>query len=446
MVETPTAWPYLPTLARLALALAIGLFVGIERERRRKEAGLRTFGFVALLGALGGLLGPPFALATLGLVGILVVLLNVETIRTGEGAEITTSAALLVTACAGMLAGQGHTFTPTALGVATAGLLAWKEPLAGFSQTLTEAEIRSAVLLAILAFVVYPGLPLGSIDPWHLIEPRAAWITVILIAALGFANYVLLKTYGTRGVELTGLLGGLVNSTVAVAELADQARAAHGRLVTVIYRGVILATAAMLVRNAVILGLLAPLALVYASVPLALMIGGAAVIVTAGRRRDARAAGAGVRPETTSLPTMQSPFSLRSTLKFGILFLALNVAATLAQRALGDAGFYVVSALGGLVSSASAVAAAGNLAASGALPARVAGTGAVVAVLASVAVNLPLVSRFGRDPALTRRVAWTLGVLVLLGAVGAVVGGYALGRIPALERLHAPGLLEHGGR
>jgi len=50
-------WPYLPTLVRLALALAIGLFVGVERERREKDSGLWTFGFATLLGSLGGLLG-----------------------------------------------------------------------------------------------------------------------------------------------------------------------------------------------------------------------------------------------------------------------------------------------------------------------------------------------------------------------------------------------------
>ena len=78
---------------------------------------------------------------------------------TKEGAEITTSAALFITAFAGLLAGQGHTFTPSALGIATAALLAWKEPLAGFSHALTEAEFRSAILLAMLAFVAYPVLP-----------------------------------------------------------------------------------------------------------------------------------------------------------------------------------------------------------------------------------------------------------------------------------------------
>ena len=89
---------------------------------------------------------------------------------------------------------------------------------------LTESELRSAILLAMLAFVAYPVLPPGSIDPWGLVEPRAAWITVLLIAGLGFTNYILLKLYGERGIEFTGFLGGLVNSTVTVTELTQRAR------------------------------------------------------------------------------------------------------------------------------------------------------------------------------------------------------------------------------
>ena len=36
-------WPYVQTLLRLALSLSLGLLIGLERERRGKEAGLRTF-------------------------------------------------------------------------------------------------------------------------------------------------------------------------------------------------------------------------------------------------------------------------------------------------------------------------------------------------------------------------------------------------------------------
>jgi uncharacterized membrane protein (DUF4010 family) len=407
-------WPYLPTLARLALALAIGLFVGIEREHRRKEAGLRTFAFAAILGAVGGLLGERFSLLALSLLGVLVVLLNVETLHTGEGAEITTSAALLVTGFGGVLAGQGHTFTPTVLGVVSAALLAWKEPLAGFSQALTQAELRSAVLLAILAFVVYPVLPAGSIDRWHLIDPKAAWVTVILIAGLGFANYMLLKLYGARGIELTGFLGGLVNSTVTVTELATRT-GSDQRLSELAYEGVLLATTAMLVRNAAILGFFSPAALVHSILPFTVMSTGTAGWALLTRRHMELPSDWRKQPP---LAAMESPFSLSAAVKFGTIFLGLQIAGTLAQRGLGHSGFYVVSLVGGCVSSASAVASAANLAASGSVPAPVAGVGAILASLTSVLVNLPIVWRLSRDRLLTRRIAWTLIPITLLGAFG----------------------------
>lgn len=421
-------WPSVPTLARVALALAIGLFVGIERERRQKVAGVRTFAFAAVLGAAGGLLGERFGLLAIGLLGVLVVLLNLDTLKSGEGAEITTSAALLVTGFAGLLAGQGHTFTPTVVGVITAALLAWKEPLAGFSHALTESELRSAILLAILAFVIYPVLPPGALDPWGLIDPRNAWITVILIAALGFTNYILLKLYGTRGIELTGFLGGLVNSTVTVAELASRAHALRGGLVEAAFRGVLLATAAMLLRNAIILGILAPRALLDTILPLLLMFAAATVPALLRGWRLPRQPGE--LADEAPIASMQSPFSLTSALKFGTIFLALEVMGTLGQHLAGHVGFYVVSMIGGVVSSASAVASAANLAGSERLSTHVAGVGAILASLTSALVNLPIVARLAGDATLTRRLAWVLGGVVLLGAIGAMVQPHVPLRLP----------------
>jgi hypothetical protein len=48
------------------LALIGGIFVGLERERRKKAA-LRTFAFASLIGCLGAFLGDAYALPGLGI-------------------------------------------------------------------------------------------------------------------------------------------------------------------------------------------------------------------------------------------------------------------------------------------------------------------------------------------------------------------------------------------
>jgi uncharacterized membrane protein (DUF4010 family) len=107
---------------------------------------------------------------------------------------------------------------------------------------LSDVELRSAILLAILSFIVYPVLPAQPVGPYGLIQLQETWATVLLIAALGFVNYVLWKIYGPRSIDITSFLGGLVNSTAAVAELASRVREAGEGFVKLAYRGVMLAT------------------------------------------------------------------------------------------------------------------------------------------------------------------------------------------------------------
>ncbi len=408
-------WPYLVILIRLALALALGLLLGLERERRGKEAGLRTFGFIALLGALGGSLGESFALLAFVLTGMLAVLLNIQTLRAGEGTELTTSAAMLVTCMAGILCGQGHTITPAAVMVISTALLAWKERLAGFSMGLTEGELRSALLLAILAIVIYPALPTGAIGPWQIFEPRAAWITVILIASIGFVNYVLWKLYGARGTELSGFFGGLVNSNFTVIEMVTRVRESQGRFADPAYRGILIATSAMVVRNATLLLLLAPLALLEATGAFTLMLAASAALVLTSHLR---ASGANAR-ETADIK-LALPFSLAVALKYGALFLVLHMVGILMQREYGAAGFYSVTLVGGLLSSASAVAAAATMASQGEISPVVAGNGAVLASLTSIAFSLSFVLR-ARHRGLTRRLALSMLAVAAAGALGLIL-------------------------
>jgi uncharacterized membrane protein (DUF4010 family) len=428
-------WPYFQILIRLGLSLALGLLIGLERERRKKEAGLRTFGFICLLGALGGSLGPAFALAILLLTGMLAVFLNIQTLRANQGSELTTSAAMLVTAVAGILCGQGHTISPAAVMVIATALLAWKERLAGFSMGLTESELRSALLLAILAIVIYPALPVGAVGPWHLVEPRAAWVTVILIAGIGFVNYVLWKVYGTRGTELSGFLGGLVNSNFTVIELSSRIRPGADALVPPTYRSILLATTAMIARNASLLLILAPITLLGSFAPFALMMAASLLLVLWSYYRRTAA-----QPSAVAEINLDLPFSLPQALKYGVVFLLLHIVGGVTQHQFGDVGFYFVSVVGGLMSSASAVAAAAALAAQGSLSPTVAGTGAVLASFTSIVFSLSFVLRT-RSRALIGRLAAAMACIALAGLAGItlsqVVQPWVAQWLPNLAGLHA---------
>jgi uncharacterized membrane protein (DUF4010 family) len=131
---------------------------------------------------------------------------------------------------------------------------------------------------------------------------------------------------------------------------------------------------------------------------------------------------------------LESPFSLQSALKFGLVFLVLHAAGTVAQRWLGPLGFYAVSIAGGLVSSSSAVASAASLSVHDGVTPVEAGIGAVLASLSSAFISLPLLARVAGQPRLTRRVAGALGLISAAGAIGAalqVMGTHSfLSRVP----------------
>jgi uncharacterized membrane protein (DUF4010 family) len=398
------------------LAVSAGIFIGLERERQRK-AGLRTFAFAALLGCLGALVGDAYALFVLGFLTIQAVLMNWRNWEKNHSLELTTTSALIVTGFVGVLCGKGHTFTPVAATVISAALLAWKQPLSGFVLGLREPELRSAILLAILSFVIYPVLPDHTVDPWQLFNPRSTWGTVILVAVLGFLNYLLWRMYGARGVEITGFLGGLVNSTAAVAELAARVKEAGERLINSAFRGIMFATTAMVLRNTILLGLIAPQIVPRAALPLALMLVSSVGLAWVRLKVPEEA------PDAETMPPLQleSPFSLTAALKFGLLFMVLQIAGTLGQRYLGIFGFYAVCVAGGLFSSASAVASAATLCAHQELSPTIAGNGAILASLMSVLVNLPLVLRVGGQRRLTVALAWSLGLVALLALSGVVI-------------------------
>jgi uncharacterized membrane protein (DUF4010 family) len=184
-------------------------------------------------------------------------------------------------------------------------------------------------------------------------------------------------------VVLTAILGGLVNSTAAAAELATVLPAAG--LLSQAVPAVLLTSVAMFFRNAVLLGLFGRSAVRFAVLPLLAMMAVATYFAFRHRQVDAN-------PKELELH-LASPVSLKRVVSFGFLFVAIQILGTLAVRWLGNSGVLLVSVIGGTVSSASTTAAAANLLTHGNISAQQAGTATVLTSIASTTMNLPIIKR-----------------------------------------------------
>jgi uncharacterized membrane protein (DUF4010 family) len=204
---------------------------------------------------------------------------------------------------------------------------------------------------------------------------------------------------------LSGLLGGVVNSTAAAVELA-RPLGTGGISLGVAVAALLLTITAMFARNLLILALFAPSAALTAAGPLLAMA--AAALICVWRARS----GPGEAPAEIHL---ESPVSLKRVLNFAGLFLTIQIASTLGERYLGKFGFLTVSFLGGLVSSASTSAAAANMVGQGRMHPALAGEGVVLASVASALINLPIIRRNAKNPALSRRLAALTVMLCVVG-------------------------------
>src|ERR1700691_2531540 len=265
----PTRFPTTPIALKIAIAVLIGMLAGMEREWSNKDVGVRSFAIVALLGMLASVIGANITIASLIGVLLLVAAMNTRSLLTDRSLEITTSAALIVNYLLGVLVGLGHIFTPVAGAIVMTMLLAWKTELSRFAGGLQPAEIRSAVLLGLIGFVIYPVLPNRYIDPWQLFNPSDAWISVIAIAGIGFVNYVLLRIYSTRGLYLGAVFGGLVNSSATIAELGIRLR--ETGMVARTSTLCLLTTIAMFARNLILATIFSPASLSATLIPLGAM-------------------------------------------------------------------------------------------------------------------------------------------------------------------------------
>ena len=403
-------YPVGPVALKMAVAVGIGMLIGMERKWAHKEAGIRTFSIVALLGALAALISLDLVIVSMVGVFLLIAAMNARSLRKEDALEVTTSAALLVDYVLGVLTGLGHIFTPVAGAIVMTMLLALKTELNRFTGGLQPSEIRSAILLGLIGFVIYPLMPDRYVDPWNLFNPHDAWLSVIAISGIAFINYVCLKVLHGGGLYWSAVFGGLVNSSATMAELST--RAESGGLASMVSVLSLLTTIAMFARNLLLVALFSPRSLAATLLPLIVMalVAGAWLWIDLYRQHKHR-------EEKSPALQLDTPISLKKVLGFGLLFVVIQVGGTLLSRAFGRYGMLATGFFGGLASSASTTAAAATMASHGQLGASIAGDVAIISSIASALINLPIIWKTVGDRAVVKRVTWQLAAIVLSGLI-----------------------------
>jgi uncharacterized membrane protein (DUF4010 family) len=365
--------------AHLALALAIGLLIGVERERRKEQAGggfagLRTFGLASLLGGiLGYVANTPLMVAG----AVIVAAFAIASYATGPQAErgTTTELALVVTYVLGVVVIE-HPLVASALAVVITWILALRSELHRIvTDKLSERELRDALVFLLIAVVILPLSPDRPMGPYGAVNPQSLVRLVVVLMGLTSAGYLAKKLINPKlGLAVTGLAAGFVSSSAAIAAMSLRAKeqpslwkgAAAGGLAssfaTILQYVIVIA--------AVDAGLLGAIAW-------CLVFGGAGALVVAGAFAWLSFKDGGAEESE------ERPFNLWMAFGFAGIFVLVTILSSALKDRFGAAGIVAVSAAASL---ADAHSTAGSVASMHHSKAIDAGT-ARFAILVSLTAN-----------------------------------------------------------
>ncbi len=412
----------LATAQSFAVALLIGALIGIEREKRKGEAGsiafggIRTFVLLAQIGAVSAWLSLTlqtpwvFIAATLSVSLLVLGSYLTQTRAEPESVGLTSEIAAICTHLLGGMTILGHMELAVGLAVITAALLAYKQPLHGLIDEMGWDDIFAGLRLLIASFIVLPLLPNRTIDSLNALNPYKLWLLVILISGLSLVGYTLARWLGPRrGMALTALTGGLVSSTAVTLSFSkDAARVSEREKELALASGILLAWGVMFWRVLVEVLIVNRAFVSHVIAPLAVMGVTATLAATFLYRKCKHTNG----KSTARVHEMKlnNPFSLTEAGKFAALFAAILVLVRVVEAHAPPEGMYAVAAIAGLTDVDAITLAMAEHAASG--NERAAAIAIVLAVISNTLVKFCFVAAYAAVPVRSLVLKVTLLTLV----------------------------------
>lgn len=336
---------------RMLVAVGIGFLIGLEREHSSRPvtvevfAGVRTFVFVVLFGFLLTFLGQFFThwivIAGLVMTGMIVAVYYWVSSQRGRIGG-TTEFATLIAFILGVTTFLGFLEESLAITVVVLVILSLKLQLRDLIGQISQVEMFALIKFVVLVLLIFPFLPDRTVDPFDIFNPRELGWIIILISGIGFAGYLLMKFVGgEKGILMTGILGGIVSSTVTtwvfskkskeIPELSRKCAVAIFAASTIM---IIRVFAWVFIFNKPLLDQLAiPIVLIFITGL------GVAIYYHLSKDHDAKV--------DTDFP-LGEPLNLKGALVFGLLYTVILFVVSYANEQFGATGIYVTSGIAGL--------------------------------------------------------------------------------------------------
>lgn len=403
-------------LTRLALALGLGLLVGLQRQRvESRLAGIRTFSLITLFGAVCAVLAEPFGAAVLvgGLLAVtaLAVMGNVLAMRQARDGEhdagLTTEVAMVLMFAVGAYTTTGDAMLCLMLAGGVAVLLQIKDPLHKAIASLGDRDFWAIIQFILISAVILPIVPDRTLGPYDVVNPRDVWWMVVLIVGIGLAGYLVYKFFGEKaGTLLGGILGGLVSSTATAVGWAQRSRGQEA-LVPIAAVVIVVSTTVSFVRVLIEIAVVAPSVVWQVYPPILVLL---ASLILFSWLEQRRADGDGDEDK----PVLDNPSKLGPAFIFAALYAGILVAITFAKEHLGEGGLYLVALLSGLTDMDAITLSTSHMMQDGSVETETGWRLIVTAAVANLAFKLGTLATVG-PVALTRRVALRFGTAAAVG-------------------------------
>jgi uncharacterized membrane protein (DUF4010 family) len=415
-------------LASLAVALGVGLLIGLQREHsasvedKSTIGGIRTYPLVAIAGALAALAAQALT-HWIVVAGLLAVMIPVsmayyEGLRANGDRGITSDVTVIVTYLLGALAVSRQVIAVPSqrllliagTAVAVTALLSLKEPLHKLVSRFSRYDMYTTVKFLVLAVIVLPLLPNETYGPLEVLNPFKIGLMIVLLAGVGLVGYVLVRALGPgRGLGLAGLVGGLASSTAVTLAVSNKARR-EPHAMTLCVLTAMLASAAMPIRVMIEVAIVnAPLT-GYVVAPMCAMLVSALLIALLLYRSTSKQA------QATDEIEHRNPLEMSTAVWFGILFAGVMLFSKAAVIYLGNRGLYLSSAVSGFVDLDAITLSLAGMARNQTVAPFSAATGIVIGAAANTGLKALLAIVVG---------GWQFGWRLLLALTATVLAGGA---------------------